>query len=253
MAKGVTKQGWCLLEKCLSEAMNVKKVFLRLSVSFNVIFLLTGLVLVHQKGGWRYIVNALTASEKAGLRWEEKIADHLPAVDGRVLFLGDSHLALQPWNEFTDLRYANRAAGGYKVQDVDILKIKGTPAAVVLSIGTNDLQDGYDLDDTVRNLRKLLQRIKGRWSDALCIYVSPPPPDAELYDREIRSRVPNIHRPSPVDLGVLADCAKSENFHVLYAHSAKVDGLHIDPQSAQKIAMEIENLEAEGGFSVRKR
>ena len=108
---------------------------------------------------------------------------------------------------------------------------------------------GYNLNQTTQNLRKLLQSIKEKWRDSIYIYVSPPAPNVKLYENIIRPKYPGIKRPSPKALDALARCAKDEKFYVLYAESALTDGLHIDSESAKKIAQEIEKILADKSFN----
>lgn len=181
-------------------------------------------------------------SEKTATRWKNRFFDFIVNVDDHVLLLGDSHLAIHPWNDYIGTKSYNRAVSGFLIRNVNIDKFKGTPAAVVLSIGTNDIQFGRQQDRTVRELKRLFQDIQNKWPKSVFIYVSPPPPDVNLYEKFIRPKFPQITRPTPSALNALEACAKAEGFHVLHAKSAGIDGLHIDPDSAKEIGRRIDEL-----------
>jgi lysophospholipase L1-like esterase len=88
------------------------------------------------------------------------------ADQGAVVFLGDS--ITQGWGEvgkhFPKYHCANRGIGGdttrgvlYRLQE-DVLDLK--PAAVVLLIGTNDIEIGADPADVAENLKSILARLR---------------------------------------------------------------------------------------------
>ncbi|NLD95297.1 MAG: hypothetical protein GX639_21825 [Fibrobacter sp.] len=213
-----------------------------LSFTLNFLFLILIVLFVQYKGGIKYVVNKLTNKDNSITAWDKKVSDYLPPVDGSVLFIGDSHLALHPWNEYANFKYANRAVSGYKISDINLDVIKGKPKCVVLSIGTNDIQHGSKVDLVIRNLHSLLNKIKNKWPEAFFIYVTPPDPNVELYEKLIRPKHPKITRPDEIKYKALSLCAKNNGFIVLKANTAFIDGLHIDPNSAKKIATDVQTL-----------
>lgn len=93
--------------------------------------------------------------------WRHRAQDH-----GAVVFLGDS--ITQGWGslakDFPALRVANRGISGdvtrgvlYRLKE-DVLALD--PAAVVLLIGTNDLEDGGDPETIAGNVRAILAALK---------------------------------------------------------------------------------------------
>lgn len=95
--------------------------------------------------------------ERRSQWWHDRERDH-----GAVVFLGDS--ITQGWGtlakDFPDLKVANRGISGdltrgvwYRLQE-DVLDLD--PRAVVLLIGTNDLEDGGEPETIVANVKAIL-------------------------------------------------------------------------------------------------
>jgi lysophospholipase L1-like esterase/poly(3-hydroxybutyrate) depolymerase len=93
--------------------------------------------------------------------WNSREKDH-----GAVVFLGDS--ITQGWGslreDFPNLKVANRGISGdltrgvlYRLKE-DVLDLD--PKAVVLLIGTNDLEDGGDPETIAQNMKLILARLK---------------------------------------------------------------------------------------------
>jgi lysophospholipase L1-like esterase len=96
-------------------------------------------------------------------RWAEQAAQD----KGAVVFLGDS--ITQGWGDnmkgaFTGMKVANRGISGDTTRGVlirlqeDVLALD--PAAIVLLIGTNDLEEGADPETIAANLKLILAAIK---------------------------------------------------------------------------------------------
>ena len=96
--------------------------------------------------------------ERRSQWWHDRERDH-----GAVVFLGDS--ITQGWGtlakDFPDLKVANRGISGdltrgvwYRLQE-DVLDLD--PRAVVLLIGTNDLEDGGEPEVIVANVKAILE------------------------------------------------------------------------------------------------
>ena len=89
--------------------------------------------------------------------WNQRAEDH-----GAVVFLGDS--ITQGWGtlaqDFPDLKVANRGISGDQTRGVlfrlqtDVLDLD--PAAIVLLIGTNDLEDGGEPETIAANVGAIL-------------------------------------------------------------------------------------------------
>ncbi len=107
--------------------------------------------------------------------WQEKRtlwASRRDADRGSVVFLGDS--ITQGWGDdfsarFPGMKIANRGISGDTTRGVlvrlpeDVLSLD--PAAVVLLIGTNDLEEGADPDTIAGNLRLILAALKKHRAD----------------------------------------------------------------------------------------
>ncbi len=93
-----------------------------------------------------------------------------PVRIGETVFLGDSITADGDWEiAFADVGARNRGIGWDT--SADLLSrvdesLDGPPAAVVLMIGTNDLNIGVPHAQTVRNISLILDRIAERAPDA---------------------------------------------------------------------------------------
>lgn len=123
----------------------------------------------------------------------------LPSVNDRILMIGDSHLAIHPWAEYSSFPFSNRAVSGSRIKDVNIEAIKGYPALVVVSTSTNDIQvrNPLSTEEIKISLKDLFAKIKSKWPDSQVIYISPPHPNVQIYEKFIRAKYPNINRPMP--------------------------------------------------------
>lgn len=106
--------------------------------------------------------------------WTERVKED----QGAVVFLGDS--ITQGWGDdmggsFRGLKVANRGISGDTTRGVlirlegDVLALR--PSAVVILIGTNDLEEGADPETIAGNLKLILERLKAH-DDALPIILS---------------------------------------------------------------------------------
>lgn len=103
-------------------------------------------------------------------RWPEfrrKWSERVEADQGAVVFLGDS--ITQGWgdafrDQFPGMKLANRGIGGDTTRgmlirvDEDVLSLN--PSAIVLLLGTNDIEVGVDPEAIGRNFEKILQHIR---------------------------------------------------------------------------------------------
>ena len=95
--------------------------------------------------------------------WSERIEQD----QGAVVFLGDS--ITQGWganfrDQFRGMKLANRGIGGDTTRGM-LIRIKDdvlalNPSAIVLLLGTNDIEVGIEADAIGRNFRKILLAIK---------------------------------------------------------------------------------------------
>ena len=102
--------------------------------------------------------------------WRERrsaFAEQAPAQKGAVVFLGDS--ITQGWGDdlgqaFGPLRVANRGISGDTTRGVlirlreDVLSLD--PAAIVILVGTNDLEENATPEMAAQNMRLILQAIQ---------------------------------------------------------------------------------------------
>lgn len=102
-------------------------------------------------------------------RRRSEFADRAAAEQGAVVFLGDS--ITQGWGDdfqgdFGGLKVANRGISGDTTRGMlirleeDVLSLD--PSAVVMLMGTNDLEEGADADTIAANIRLILDRIESQ-------------------------------------------------------------------------------------------
>ncbi|MFL0805492.1 MAG: hypothetical protein K6L81_17395 [Agarilytica sp.] len=99
-------------------------------------------------------------------RWEEMLSKHNMYAEDRIVFFGDSQVELW-WSSpsFGSLPIVNKGVSGDKAItaidrfDRDALSLN--PQTLVLLIGTNDLAEGYAVDDTV----KIIDQMAGKAFD----------------------------------------------------------------------------------------
>ena len=204
-----------------------------------------GLVLITafilHKGSLAWVISKLPFIEQKHLQIP-KIT--LPSVDGRILLIGDSHLAIHPWSEYSTLPFSNRAVSGLRIKDINIDTIKGYPALVIVSASTNDIQVKKPLstEDIKASLKALFLSIKNRWPDSIIVYVSAPHPNVQIYEKYIKAKYPEINMPIPEQIEAIRNFVSSLGIIALQAKSANIDGVHIDVASAIAIKDEIEKI-----------
>ena len=124
-------------------------------------------VRVYRKGGIRYLseridlqdVKTPPAPFQVGLRERYK---KLPHTDGEIDFVGDSLIGDGPWADlFSPVK--NRGIGGETtaslLERLDAV-IDGRPHKVFLLTGANDLSADVPVAQVIRNLRKVLDRLR---------------------------------------------------------------------------------------------
>ena len=99
-------------------------------------------------------------------RRRAEFLEHKAQDQGAVVFLGDS--ITQGWNDlskqFPDMKIANRGIGGDTTRGVwfrlpeDVLDLD--PKAIVLLIGTNDLGNNGDPEDSADNIRAIIHTLE---------------------------------------------------------------------------------------------
>lgn len=221
----------------------IKRILIPTIICFNVLFLLLGTVVIHQKGGLNFV------REKIGYITNRNTNVQIPtfpmpSVNERILLIGDSHLAIHPWSEYSHLPFSNRAVGGTLIEDIKINEIEGNPSIIMVSTSTNNLQktNADSMKEIKDKLGHLFSDIKNKWPEATIIFISEPNPNVEIYESYIRLKHPTINRPTPEQIGIIKDYVKSLGIITIQAKSANVDGLHIDPLSAIAITGEVEKL-----------
>ncbi len=141
--------------------------------------------------------------ERRSQWWQERARDH-----GAVVFLGDS--ITQGWatlaKDFPDLKVANRGISGdltrgvwYRLQE-DVLDLD--PRAVVLLIGTNDLEDGGDPETIVANVKGILEACRRHQPTMPVILCEVMPSDASKHRpadkiRQINERLAKLASGQP--------------------------------------------------------
>ncbi len=96
-------------------------------------------------------------------RWEEMLSRHNMYEEERIVFFGDSQVELW-WSSasFGSLPVVNKGVSGDKAItaidrfDRDALSLN--PKLLVLLIGTNDLAEGYNVDDIAKTIDKMASK-----------------------------------------------------------------------------------------------
>jgi lysophospholipase L1-like esterase len=162
------------------------------SLGLNAIFVASIAVWVARKGGPRYVLEQLNVvrTVKKHEPWQRdwiRRNKSLPNTAGEVVFVGDSIMAAGPWAEyFSDIR--NRGIGGDTtdglLQRLDEV-LESRPKQVFLNIGTNDLSAEVPVDQVVRNVEKIVTRVRAE-SPAAELYLCSVLPINLNYERDIR-------------------------------------------------------------------
>ncbi len=172
------------------------RIALSLSILANILAVGIVLLLLHQMGGWAFVkakyfeqVDGSPYSdpsrpfgESTLFRQSVSIHNLAPVREGDVVFLGDSHAALGQWSEFFDSqRVRNRGISGDNT--VGVLRrlesvMTALPSAVFLFIGSNDVDQRYNsltVDETVRNVERIVTEMKNRSPGTVVYLLSAPP------------------------------------------------------------------------------
>lgn len=113
----------------------------------------------------------------------------VPAVPGRVVFLGDSITEMTDWEDwFPELRTANRGIGGQAICDLSSRLDSALidPSAISLLIGTNDLHGlgkSTKIDEISEQMNELVRAIREMAPSALLLVNSVLPRSAHFRDR----------------------------------------------------------------------
>lgn len=218
-----------------------KQLILRASLLLNILFLVFVSAFVQHKGGLSWLGSKLLTSEQKQLQIPSL---PLPNVHGRILMIGDSHLAIHPWAEYLPLPFSNRAVSGSRIKDIRIEEIKGNPALVLVSTSTNDLQitPSSTVEEIKESLKELFSNIKTKWPNSVIVFISAPYPNVEIYEQFIRAKYPQINRPMPEQIDAISSFVESQGIITIKAKSANIDGLHIDLPSAFSIAERVSEI-----------
>lgn len=157
------------------------KIFLALSVLFNIAGIAVLFYAIHNRGGVDYLV--VKYNEMRGVKTEACCSEYrvkhdlfkqLPDLSTDVYFVGDSLTAFGEWHELLDLKQArNRGINGdhsagilARISEVT----KGKPSKIFLMIGINDLQQKVPVTTVLENYARILSQI-ARQSPRSQVYV----------------------------------------------------------------------------------
>ena len=110
--------------------------------------------------------------------------EELPVGPKDIVFLGNSITNGCEWSElFGDARVKNRGisadtAAGI-LERIDVI-LSGHPAKIFMMIGTNDIARGYSLDDIVKDIAAVIERIHAE-SPSTRVYVQSVLPVSDYY------------------------------------------------------------------------
>ncbi len=221
--------------------MKIKRILIA-SIALNIAAFVLVTAYVEHKGGLAWITSKLPISG------QKSEIPKLPLlnVENRILMIGDSHLAIHPWAEYSQLPFSNRAVSGSRIRDIRIEAIEGNPSLVVVSTSSNDLQARNPLstEEIKIALKELLSKLTSKWPQSKIVYISPPHPNVSIYEEFIRDKHPYINRPMPEQIDSIRSFVASLGISTLQAKSANIDGLHIDPYSAIILTKQVEQIYA---------
>ena len=156
-----------------------KRKLLIASLFFNLMFLLSGIWILKEKGGISYL-QLKFGERKHGPFVEKPYTSHkresfqafnkaMPK--GGIVLLGDSLTAVGPWAELLPgIHIRNRGISGDTTQGVlhrlDEI-IEAEPDKIFLLIGINDLKARVPLDETAGNYARILDQLQTRCPNAV--------------------------------------------------------------------------------------
>jgi hypothetical protein len=173
------------------------------SLLLNVVVLVAGVRAVYLRGGWEYLRDRWHgAGGSASLDLDamqylqrQTLFERMPLAKGKLVFVGDSHIAGCEWAEFFP-GALNRGIGGDT--SAGVLKRLSSitqllPRVVFLQIGSNDpVNLGLSPEQTVANIRSVVAEIQ-RSSPATVIVLQGNLPTwttkLNLYAREVNRRL----------------------------------------------------------------
>ena len=159
-----------------------------ISISLNILFVVSGLGVIHAKGGMQWVWSKLAPIE-AQNTWYS-VWDQAVPPDGSIVIYGDSILALGDWDCFC------RAHPG-DTTEMLVRRIHhvGKPSTVILNGGINDLQSGMPREFVVDNYRKIIDCV-----DADVVIVPLLPINTEMYRDNIVPICPSVIEPALEDI-----------------------------------------------------
>lgn len=148
----------------------VMKYTIIISIILNLSFLTIAFIFIKHKGGLQYLLLTVTNMVSSGkvsfsnVSTQKEKYESFPKTSRDIIFLGDSLIYQGDWAEYFPGEYIrNRGIGGDKSSDIinrlDSI-LEGKPSKIILMVGINDIITHYDLNETVKNIKNIIMRIK---------------------------------------------------------------------------------------------
>jgi lysophospholipase L1-like esterase len=146
---------WCIT--------SIKRKLLYLSLAFNLLVLLGGMIVLQKVGGIKYLLIRLERANN-GLEYEDMVSQYalLPDKPNEIIFLGNSIIFRGQWAELFNDRCINRGIGG---DDTDRILLRldeivmRKPDKIFIMDGINDLGKNRSISYIMSNYQKMIDKL----------------------------------------------------------------------------------------------
>lgn len=224
----------------------LKKNVFRVSIFFNLVIIVLGIVFFIVQGGWVYFENGFSkvfADQPLIDPMVETKQENFELVDEsskEIVFAGDSHTDYFEWGEyFENLSVANRGISGDTSEGLlnrigQVTELN--PEKVFLLIGINDIQQGISVETIEKNYIKIVEALKKDNPEVQIYAQSVFPVAGDLYENNFFKRSGPINESvselntkiSQLDGVTILD--SPDQFGNELAEEYSVDGLHLNKE-----------------------
>ncbi|MFL2105162.1 GDSL-type esterase/lipase family protein [Desemzia sp. FAM 23991] len=234
----------------------LKKNMFRVSIFFNLVIIVLGVVVFFKQGGWVYFANGpskVSADQPDVDPIVEIKQDNFELGDKQskeVVFAGDSQTDYFEWSEyFSEVSVANRGISGDTSEG--LLKrinqvTKLNPKKVFLLIGINDIQQDIPVETIVKNYINIIKSIKEAKTETQVYVQSVFPVAGDLYENNQYKRSESINEAVAelnkrlAQLEGVTFINIADQFGNELAEEYTVDGLHLSKEGYEVWLSEIE-------------
>jgi len=226
----------------------MKNLLLYLSIGFNIVFIVTLLIFIKNKGGFSSIENKFNNDFSNTYYLRNDIIKSIPQIDNSIVFFGDSHIALCEWHEFFPTKMvSNRGINSDDTEGL-ILRLRETknlnPSKIFYLIGVNDLRKNKSPEDIVDNIQKIYQISKKKYPNALIYFISILPTNNIARDNVDIFEINHLVK----EKASLFDFNFVDVYNIFLSSDKKnirsdltYDGLHLNSRGYQVLVKELEN------------